>query len=104
MLTMNLRLALGSVIRALRRARGLTQESFDVVSSRTYLSTIERGLKCPTVEKLDELAGVLGVHPVALLGVVYATQHHGDASAFFERLHAESTELLRLVELEQQVK
>jgi len=35
----------GRALRYARRARGLPQEEFDAVSSRTYISAIERGLK-----------------------------------------------------------
>lgn len=54
-----------------RKAKGLPQESFDQVSSRTYISALERGLKQPTVAKVDELAQVLGVHPLTLLALSY---------------------------------
>ncbi|MGE0013429.1 MAG: helix-turn-helix domain-containing protein, partial [Azoarcus sp.] len=39
---------LGSALQTARKARGLSQEAFSDVSSRTYLSTLERGLKSPT--------------------------------------------------------
>ncbi|WP_337993657.1 helix-turn-helix transcriptional regulator [Pseudomonas asiatica] len=41
------------------------------MSSRTYLSTLERGLKSPTLEKIDQISGALGVHPVTLLMATY---------------------------------
>jgi transcriptional regulator with XRE-family HTH domain len=49
----------------------VTQEDFGLVSSRTYISTVERGLKSPTLGKIEQLAEVLGVHPLALLTVAY---------------------------------
>lgn len=61
-------------MRAARKAKGLPQESFDQVSSRTYISSLERGLKQPTVAKVGELAAVLGVHPLTLLALSYL--HH----------------------------
>ena len=54
-------------LRAVRKARAITQEEFDPVSGRTYVSTMERGLKVPTISKVVELAGVCGVHPLTLL-------------------------------------
>jgi transcriptional regulator with XRE-family HTH domain len=54
-----------------RRARGLSQEAFSHVSSRTYVSTLERGLKTPTISKVDELAEGLGIHPLTLLTLAY---------------------------------
>lgn len=64
---MELKQAFGTTLKRIRIAKGMTQEDFAVVSSRTYLSSLERGLKCPTIEKLDQLATVLGIHPVTLL-------------------------------------
>lgn len=49
----------------------MSQEAFGVVSSRTYVSTLERGIKQPTLNKVDELAGVMGVHPLTLLALSY---------------------------------
>lgn len=64
---MELRKAFGQALKQIRTSRGLTQEDFSEVSSRTYLSTLERGLKSPTLDKLDEIAKALDVHPVSLL-------------------------------------
>lgn len=71
---MNLRQSLATAIRMARKNKGLTQEDFGVVSSRTYLSSLERGLKSPTVDKLEEIAGVLDVHPATILLMAYAIQ------------------------------
>lgn len=68
---MELRKAFGQALKMLRASRKLTQEDFSQVSSRTYLSTLERGLKSPTLEKVDELASVIGVHPMTLLASSY---------------------------------
>lgn len=60
---------------ALRQARVLTgrsQEDFDVCSSRTYISALERGLKVPTLSKVDQLAQVMEVHPLVILAMAYA--------------------------------
>lgn len=52
----------------------VTQEDFVSVSGRTYVSTLERGLKSPTLNKVDELSTVMGVHPLALLTLTYCDQ------------------------------
>ena len=59
--------SLPDALRRLRKARGLSQEAFSDVSSRTYLSSLERGLKSPTLNKLGELCEVLEVHPLTCL-------------------------------------
>ncbi|WP_272544895.1 helix-turn-helix transcriptional regulator [Burkholderia cepacia] len=61
----------GNALKRLREIADVTQEDFGLVSSRTYVSTIERGLKSPTLGKIEKLAEVLGIHPLTLLTVAY---------------------------------
>lgn len=61
----------GKALKRARQATGVTQEQFDAVSSRTYVSSLERGLKSPTLNKLEQLAAVLDLHPVTLLALAY---------------------------------
>lgn len=68
---MELKQAFGQALRRLRISRHLTQEDFSQVSSRTYLSSLERGLKSPTLEKVESLASVIDVHPVTLVALGY---------------------------------
>ena len=61
----------GAGLQLARKSRGLTQEDFSILSSRTYLSSLERGMKSPTISKLEELASVIGIHPLSLLALAY---------------------------------
>jgi transcriptional regulator with XRE-family HTH domain len=61
----------GRALRQARNAQALPQEAFDQTSSRTYVSAIERGLKHPTLTKIDDLAAVLHLHPLTLLSLAY---------------------------------
>lgn len=91
---MDLKRTFGATLKRIRVAKGLTQEDFAIVSSRTYLSSLERGLKCPTIEKLDQLATVLEVHPVTLLLAAYAEQERPEAmSVLLETVEAEIAKL-----------
>jgi len=54
-----------------RKATGMTQEDFGTVSSRTYIRMIERRIKSPTLEKLDQLAREMNIHPIALMLSIY---------------------------------
>ncbi len=63
---------LPAALKAARAARGLTQEDFGVVSSRTYLSMLERGIQSPTLAKIEQLAQTLRIHPLTLLTMAYA--------------------------------
>ena len=61
-----------AALKTARKARGLSQEAFSDVSSRTYLSALERGLKSPTLHKVAALCDVMDVHPLTLLTLSYA--------------------------------
>ncbi|MCS7793331.1 helix-turn-helix domain-containing protein [Pseudomonas aeruginosa] len=76
--------SLAMAIRTVRKARGLSQEAFSDVSSRTYMSSLERDLKSPTMHKLTELCEVMDVHPLTLLTLAYA----GDSTRKADQLLA----------------
>lgn len=68
---MSIKKSFGIAVKLSRNAKKITQEDFSETSSRTYISTLERGLYSPTVEKVDALAKVIGIHPLTLLTLTY---------------------------------
>ena len=74
---MTAKISLPAALRTVRKARGLSQEAFSDVSSRTYLNTLERGLKSPTLNKVGELCEVMEIHPLTLLALAYAGGEKG---------------------------
>jgi transcriptional regulator with XRE-family HTH domain len=64
----------GAAFKAVRLARGLTQEDFALHSGRTYISELERGIKQPTLQKIDDLVVPLEVHPLTLIALAYLEQ------------------------------
>lgn len=72
---------------------GLTQEGFTSVSSRTYMSSLERGFQSPTLEKLGQLAEVIGLHPITLLAATYMERDGISASELIELLEKELSAL-----------
>lgn len=68
---MELKTAFGLALKQVRNFQHLTQEDFSNISSRTYLSSLERGLKSPTLEKVEQLSTVLEVHPLTMMVVAY---------------------------------
>ncbi|RBL68400.1 XRE family transcriptional regulator [Pseudomonas sp. MWU13-2625] len=74
---MELKQAFGAALKKRRLEGKLTQEDFSDVSSRTYLSTLERGQKCPTLEKVVELASVLQIHPLTLIAESFLVMEPG---------------------------
>ncbi|HCF5926499.1 TPA: helix-turn-helix transcriptional regulator [Klebsiella quasipneumoniae subsp. similipneumoniae] len=85
--------SLAKALKTVRKARGLSQEAFSDVSSRTYMSTLERDLKSPTLHKLTELCEVMDVHPLTLLTLAYA----GDSTRKTEQLLAQVRQELEAV-------
>lgn len=69
---MDINQAFGQALKELRMLRGKTQEDFSEVSSRTYISSLERGMKSPTIEKVDQLAKEMNVDPLAIMILSYA--------------------------------
>lgn len=88
---MELSKAIGAALKEAREAKGLTQEDFVGVSGRSYLSEIERGLKSPTLEKLDQLAGRIGIHPLELLLACYVKQSDASREELLSLLAERST-------------
>jgi transcriptional regulator with XRE-family HTH domain len=74
-----------------RKSRELTQEDFSEVSSRTYLSSLERGMKAPTITKIDQIAAVIGVHPLSLVAYAYLPSTQTERDQFWARVAAEVT-------------
>lgn len=100
----NLHDALAIAIKAIRKSRNLTQEDFGLVSSRTYLSSLERGLKSPTLDKLDDIATVMAVHPAALVLFAYSILA-GNGSQTVEAVDLvaqETKQLLTLLDVAQE--
>lgn len=87
------KLGLAAALKTVRKARGLSQEAFSDVSSRTYLSTLERDLKSPTLHKLTALCEVMDIHPLTLLTLAYA----GDSPRKTEQLLAQVRQELEAV-------
>mgnify|MGYP001115167983 CR=1 FL=1 len=85
--------SLAAALKTVRKARGLSQEAFSDVSSRTYLSSLERNLKSPTLNKLAELCEVMGIHPLTLLTLAYA----GDSAREADQLLAQVRQELEVV-------
>jgi transcriptional regulator with XRE-family HTH domain len=95
---MELKKAFGEALRNIRVDKKLTQEDFSVVSSRTYMSTLERGVYSPTIEKLDALASVLGIHPLTLLASSYLVANPDiNAEALLKRVRSELRAIPKVV-------
>ncbi|MFJ3262494.1 helix-turn-helix domain-containing protein [Pseudomonas sp. NPDC086581] len=88
----------GKALRLVRLQRSLSQEAFALVSSRTFVSMLERGKTSPTLEKLEELCSVLGVHPATLVALTYLPDGRDKERSGRELLQIISRELQQLLE------
>ena len=84
---------MAKALKTVRKARGLSQEAFSDVSSRTYMSTLERDLKSPTLSKLAELCEVMEVHPLTLLTLAYAGNSETQADQLLAQIREELKEI-----------
>ncbi|MFC4929297.1 helix-turn-helix domain-containing protein [Massilia sp. GCM10023247] len=57
--------------------------ALDIFVGRTYLSSLERGMKAPTITKVNEIASVIGVHPLSLAAYAYIPANPTDCRARF---------------------
>jgi transcriptional regulator with XRE-family HTH domain len=89
------KLRLAAALKSIRKARGLSQEAFSDVSSRTYLSTLERDLKSPTLKKLAELCEVMEIHPLTLLTLAYAGDNARKTGQLLEHVQQELASVLK---------
>lgn len=87
--------SLPAALKLARKARGLSQEAFSDVSSRTYLSTLERGMKSPTLSKIAAICQVLAIHPLTLLTLSYTGGNLSETDALLTRVRRELAALTR---------
>lgn len=91
---MDIRRGFARGLRLARKARHLSQENLGV-SGRTYVSSLERGLKSPTLVKIDALARALDVHPLTLISIGYlSTFRTQDLDLLLKRVAREGAALL----------
>jgi transcriptional regulator with XRE-family HTH domain len=69
---MDIRKKLGARLRKLREAQGWSQEELADRAGlhRTYISSVERGVRNPTITVLAKIAAALGVSLAGMLGGV----------------------------------
>lgn len=87
---MEVKNAFAKALKQIRLNKGLTQEDFSNVSSRTYVSTLERAIKSPTLDKIESLANVLKIEPLTLLTLTY----------MIKRNDVEADDLLQIINKE----
>lgn len=87
---------LGRALQLARSAKVVSQEDFVEVSGRTYISQLERGERHATLNKVDELASILGMHPATLVALSYLGDRIDAASigALLDQIRLELTAVI----------
>jgi len=82
---MSLKNAFAAVLKAMRAGKGLTQRNLAEVSSRTYVSKLERAQSSPTLEMITALSGPLSVNPLTLVAITLCTESGESVNALLRR-------------------
>ncbi|WDU60750.1 helix-turn-helix transcriptional regulator [Pseudomonas poae] len=90
---MSLKKAFAAVLKAMRAGRGLTQKNLAEVSSRTYVSKLERAQSSPTLEMITALSGPLDVNPLTLVAITLCAESGQSVSALLRRTQEELSNL-----------
>ena len=90
---MSLKIAFASVLKAMRAGKGLTQRNLAEVSSRTYVSKLERAQSSPTLEMITALSGPLSVNPLTLVAITLCAESGQPVNALLRRTQEELASL-----------
>ncbi|RMQ46239.1 Cro/CI family transcriptional regulator [Pseudomonas cichorii] len=87
---MDYNVAFGTTFKRLRRLKRMTQEDFGAVVSERYVRMLEKGEYSPTLGTVADLAQVLQMSPVTLIGLVQAEYLGVDAEKLMEEALSEA--------------
>lgn len=87
-----LKRALGASMKLYRLKKNIPQESLG--PSQPYISTLEAGRGSASIDKIEQMAGVLGVHPVSIILAGYLSS--GDDVTTDQLLERIRSELLQI--------
>jgi len=90
---MERKLAFGSALKEVRVRKEIAQEQLG--ASQSFVSTIERGIRSPTIEKMEEFAERLGVNPATLIVLMQVGQE-GDVDEVLAKIRDEIRALKRV--------
>ncbi|MBH3375654.1 helix-turn-helix domain-containing protein [Pseudomonas juntendi] len=90
---MERKLAFGSALKEVRTRKEIAQEQLG--ASQSFVSTVERGIRSPTIEKMEEFAERLGVNPATLI-VLMQVGLEGDEDALLNKIRNEIKALKRV--------
>lgn len=87
-----LKRALGSSIKSYRLKRDIPQESLG--PSQPYISNLEAGRGNASIDKIEQMASILGLHPVSIILAAYVSSNDGcTADQLLEKIRDELREI-----------
>nr|WP_314481861.1 helix-turn-helix domain-containing protein [uncultured Pseudomonas sp.] len=92
---MSLKTAFAAVLKAMRAGKGLTQRNLAEVSSRTYISKLERGQSSPTLEMITALSSQLHVNPLTLVAITLSAESGQSVTGLLRRTQEELADLAK---------
>lgn len=91
---MTVKTAIASVLKAMRRIRGLSQRDLAEVSSRTYVSKLERAQSSPTLEMMTTLSAPLNLSPLTLVALTIGAETGQSIRSMICRVESEVSDLM----------
>lgn len=89
---LELKRAIGNSIKSYRLKREISQESLG--PSQPYISNLEAGRGSTSLDKIEQMADVLGVHPISIIVAGYLTSNeHANKEQLLERIQTELAEI-----------
>lgn len=88
-----LRHSLAAALRHVRRQQQVLLTDLEEGVTASHLSRVERAERGVTIEKLDEIARQLGVHPLSLLALAYSAEEATRPSDLLKQVSKEVTAL-----------
>jgi transcriptional regulator with XRE-family HTH domain len=89
---LELKRAIGSSVKAYRLKKNIPQESLG--PSQPYISNLEAGRGSASLDKIEQMADVLGIHPLSIIFAGYLTSNEdADKERLFERIRRDLAEI-----------
>jgi transcriptional regulator with XRE-family HTH domain len=89
---LELKRAIGTSIKSYRLKREIPQENLG--PSQPYISNLEAGRGSASIDKIEQMADVLGVHPMSIIFAGYLRSNEdANRDQLFERIRIELAEI-----------
>ncbi|PYC12527.1 transcriptional regulator [Pseudomonas jessenii] len=89
---LELKRAIGASVKAYRLKKNIPQESLG--PSQPYISNLEAGRGSASLDKIEQMADVLGIHPMSIIFAGYLTSNEdADKERLFETIRRDLAEI-----------